>query len=330
MDIDLDALLSPVSAEAPAGPDLSYDPDFLALEQAAQGKSEQQFGDTIIPAEEPDWQDVRRRAEALLMRSKDLRVSMLLTRALVRLDNAEGLAAGLELIRAMLDRYWDTLHPELDRDDNNDPTMRLNALGPLGDASTLLRDIRNAFVVASPQHGRVAFRDVLVLSGKLPSGGAPTLSESEINGTLRAAFAEDQRPAHAALKAAASLTALESLLNEKGVLSQAPDLQALRELLHAATPLINAALGVESNALAVGEGSVARAQTAGQLTSRDDAIRALENVCRFIEQSEPSNPAPLLIRRAQRLIGRRFVEIIEDLAPESLGQIQKLAGLEPK
>ena len=330
MDIDLERLLAPVSAEAPAGPDLSYDPEFLALEQAAQGKAEQQFGDTIIPAAEADWQDVRRRAEALLARSKDLRVAMLLARALVRLDNAEGLAAGLELIRSLLDRYWETLHPELDRDDNNDPTMRLNALGPLGDASTLLRDIRNAYVVASPQHGRVAFRDILVLAGKLPAGGAPTLSESEINGTLRAAFAQDQRPAHAAMNAAASLGALEALLSEKGVLAQAPDLHALGELLHAVTPLINAALGVESNAPAGSDGTAVRAQAPGQLMSRDDAIRALENVCRFIEQSEPSNPAPLLIRRAQRLIGRRFVEIIEDLAPESLGQIQKLAGLEPK
>ena len=56
----------------------------------------------------------------------------------------------------------------------------------------------------------------------------------------------------------------------------------------------------------------------------------LDNVCRYIEQAEPSNPAPLLIRRAQRLMSRSFVEIIQDLAPESLEQIQKLAGLEEK
>jgi type VI secretion system protein ImpA len=56
----------------------------------------------------------------------------------------------------------------------------------------------------------------------------------------------------------------------------------------------------------------------------------LENVCKFIEQSEPSNPAPLFIRRAQRLLSRSFLEIIQDLAPDSLGQIQKLAGIEEK
>jgi type VI secretion system protein ImpA len=54
IEIDTEALLAPVSDDAPSGPDLTYDPDFLALEQAAQDKTEQQFGDTVIPAEEPD------------------------------------------------------------------------------------------------------------------------------------------------------------------------------------------------------------------------------------------------------------------------------------
>jgi type VI secretion system protein ImpA len=43
--------------------------------------------------------------------------------------------------------------------------------------------------------------------------------------------------------------------------------------------------------------------------------------------NEPSNPAPLLIRRAQRLIGSDFLDIMRDLAPESLVQINTIAGL---
>ena len=50
--------LQAVSADAPCGPNLEYDQEFLALEQAARGKEEQQYGDTVIPAEEPDWVDV--------------------------------------------------------------------------------------------------------------------------------------------------------------------------------------------------------------------------------------------------------------------------------
>lgn len=329
IDAALEALLAPISDEAPAGPDLSYDAEFLELEQASKGKPEQQFGDTLIAAEEPDWQDVRRRAEALLARSKDLRVALLLTRALVRLENAEGLAAGLGLVNEMLSRYWDTLHPELDHDDSDDATMRLNALAPLADGATLLRDVRNAWVASTPQHGRVAFRDVLVAAGKLPPAGGAAPSKAEIEGTLRAIAQDNPRPLQAALDSADHVQSLEALLGEKGVLTQAPDLRPLSDLLHAVVPMCKAVLSSEGEpgqtAQAAGE---TRGAATGPVMTRDDAIRALETVCRFIEQSEPSNPAPLLIRRAQRLIGRKFVEIIEDLAPESLGQIQKLAGLE--
>ncbi|HEY0336935.1 MAG TPA: type VI secretion system protein TssA [Burkholderiales bacterium] len=329
MDAGLDALLAPISDEAPAGPDLSYDAEFLELEHAAKGKPEQQFGDTLIAAEEPDWQDVRRRAQALLARSKDLRVALLLTRALVHLENAEGLAAGLGLVNQMLSRYWDTLHPGLDQDDSNDPTMRLNALAPLADGTTMLRDIRNAWLVSSTQHGRVAFRDVLVAAGKLPPGTGAEPNQAQIEGTLRAIAAENPDPLQAALASADLVQSLEALLSEKGVITQAPDLRPLSDLLHAVVPVCKSVLAPDAHSAqaAYGPGEM-RAHAPGALTSRDDVIRALENVCRFIEQSEPSNPAPLLIRRAQRLIGRKFVDIIEDLAPESLAQIQKLAGLE--
>ena len=75
-DLDVDAWLSPLSEQAPCGADLEYDPAFLALEEAARGKPEQQFGDTLIPAQEPDWRAVDEQARALLGRTRDLRVLM--------------------------------------------------------------------------------------------------------------------------------------------------------------------------------------------------------------------------------------------------------------
>jgi type VI secretion system protein ImpA len=107
----------------------------------------------------------------------------------------------------------------------------------------------------------------------------------------------------------------------------------LNDVLHSLVPPCNAALNVEAESAAATPGAPATAaarSAGGAIQNRDDAIRALDNVCKFMEQAEPSNPAPLLIRRAQRLIGRSFVEIISELAPESLGQIQKLGGLEQK
>jgi len=69
-------------------------------------------------------------------------------------------------------------------------------------------------------------------------------------------------------------------------------------------------------------------QSSGDIRSREDAVRMLQRVVEFIERTEPANPAPLFIRRAQRLMVKSFVEIIQELVPESLSQIQKMAGLE--
>ena len=52
----------------------------------------------------------------------------------------------------------------------------------------------------------------------------------------------------------------------------------------------------------------------------------LDLVCSYLERHEPSNPAPLFIRRAQRLIKKNFVEIVRDLMPDSLSQLERLAG----
>src|SRR5215208_6225341 len=95
---DVEALLAPVSAENPCGENLEYDADYVVMEQAAMGKPEQQFGTTVIPAEEPDWREVQTQALTLLPKSKDLRIGVYLTRAAARTDGFSGLAGGLELL----------------------------------------------------------------------------------------------------------------------------------------------------------------------------------------------------------------------------------------
>jgi len=336
--IDVQALVAPVSDDAPSGPDLEYDPEFIELDTTSRGKPEQQFGDTVIPAEEPEWRDVASRSESLLARSKDLRVAVLAARAATRMDQIQGLASGLELLKELTERYWDTLHPDLDHEDNDDPTMRLNALAPLADPETFLRDVRGVYLVASPQHGRIAIRAIVLADNKLPAGPDDTpMSPPQIAGIAQAVAAENPEPLQAALTCVDQLKALEAFLSEKGVVSQAPDLRPLRDMLQAAAAVASAALkasgadeGVEGEGGEAGEGGEGAApkRISGQILTREDAIRVLEHVCKFIEQSDLSNPAPFLIRRGQRLMSRNFMEIIQDLAPESVDQIKKLAGLE--
>ena len=98
MTMNTEALLAPVSEDNPGGDNLEYHADFQAMEQASAGKAEQQFGNTIIPAEPADWNRVEKLAIALLARSKDLRVMLALTHAWTELKGQPGYAQGLKLI----------------------------------------------------------------------------------------------------------------------------------------------------------------------------------------------------------------------------------------
>ncbi|WP_312204717.1 type VI secretion system protein TssA, partial [Mixta calida] len=88
--MNIDALLAPISSEQPCGENLEYDADYMAMMQACEGKPEQQFGDTIIPAEPADWNKVEKLATGLLNRTKDLRVMLALTHAWTQMKGLPG------------------------------------------------------------------------------------------------------------------------------------------------------------------------------------------------------------------------------------------------
>ena len=55
----------------------------------------------------------------------------------------------------------------------------------------------------------------------------------------------------------------------------------------------------------------------------------LEQICDFYRRTEPSSPVPLILQRARRLVDMDFVQLLTDLAPESLNQINVIAGIRP-
>jgi type VI secretion system protein ImpA len=65
----------------------------------------------------------------------------------------------------------------------------------------------------------------------------------------------------------------------------------------------------------------------GDIRNREDVTRMLDKICEYLERSEPTNPAPLLIRRAQKLMTMSFVDILKEVAPEGVASVSKIAGL---
>ena len=345
--IDVESLVAPVSAESPCGENLEYDPAFLAFTDLARYQPERQVGDEVKPGEPPEWRSIEPQAIALLARTKDLRLASALACACTVRDGLPGVTAGLSLVRKLCEQYWDSIFPLLDSDDDNDPTMRMNALACLGaDAEfgkvelallPLLRDARLA--AGRDQQGmpiQVSMRQAEIGLGIIEpvnaEAGGPTLQQ--IESTVRADFegsgvewAVMRNEPRAAIDEA---RALAEFLNEKVGVTRAADMRLLIDRLTPIAELV--ARAIESlrpiEASVGGEGGVAGALSlSGEVQTRDQAVQLLDKVCRYLERAEPANPAPLLIRRAQRLMTMSFLEIMQDMAPEAVGTVHHIAGV---
>ncbi|MEE4376957.1 MAG: type VI secretion system protein TssA [Candidatus Competibacteraceae bacterium] len=343
--IDVEQLLQPVSPDAPSGEDLEYDTDFGELESDLQGKAEQQYGDTIIPAEEPDWRDIQKRTLALLERSKDLRLSTYLIRALFQTHGFIGLDEGLMVLRGLLETYWESVYPQLDPEDDNDPTMRANILASLCDWETVLFKLRDVPLVSSPRIGKFSLRDIDIATGVQP---APASSDEPPpdSTTIDAAFMdcpleELQQSAQSVQNAIENVTAIDAYFTDQVGATNAPDLNPLVRELKEAQQVLSDRLTRRGVDVAVPEGAAAEeditdgqggqgvvAVRVGEITSRDDVIRMLDKICDFYAKHEPSSPIPLLLQRAKRLASKTFLDILRDLAPDGLPQAEMIRGPE--
>ena len=240
--VELDRLLEDISPASPCGENLEYDNDFVLLERSARGKPEQQFGETIVPAEEPDWREIRRLALDLCKRTRDLRVFDYLARASVRTHGYAGLNDTLTLVRRSLERHWDSIHPQLDPDDDNDPTARVNIIGSLCDAQTMLAGIRQAPLVQSRGFGRFGLRDIAIASGETPAPAgmdAPPTMQAIDGAFLDSSLEDLQATAEAARSAAEQARAIESVVTEKVGTSNAASLEPLSKLLKEAGKMVD-------------------------------------------------------------------------------------------
>ena len=66
----------------------------------------------------------------------------------------------------------------------------------------------------------------------------------------------------------------------------------------------------------------------GEVTSREDALRALDKISQYFRRHEPSSPVPLILERAKRIIDKDFMDILKDLSPDGVSQARTIFGLE--
>jgi type VI secretion system protein ImpA len=344
----LEKWLEPVDAGDPCGPELDYDPDFIRLQEISRPQQEQEFrrddGDQIrFEGSEVNWKEVRTLAESLLERSKDLRVAVCLTRALLGTEGYGGIRQGLMLIERLLTQHWDSVHPRLDPDDDNDPTMRLNSLVALNAIDEVVADLRASRVIDSRQHGQLSVRDIEVSQQRLPAAaGTRPVSPEQLSAMIQAVLATTPELGETVREPAHTLRAICSLLVEQVSAAQIPDLSLLQGVLDAVAKVFPAPTAGSStdfaqygtSAAESGDTGAGTGQSAGgtdnpqpgRVASRADVVETLQKLCDWLDSNEPTNPVQLVLRRAQRMMGMNFLELMQDLAPDGLEQAEKIVG----
>jgi type VI secretion system protein ImpA len=339
----IEKLLQPVSAEHVCGPDLSNDGQFDELETILKGKPEVEIGNIQKPAEPPDWRELKDRSAEFLGRSKHLRVATMFCCSLLKTNGVAGFRDGVQLIQGLLEKYWAPLYPLLDPDDNNDPTQRLNILGaltvPRGSSSAgwlTIVDGLYAAPVCQPKGAPPLTFDNLIASRQPPAEGVPPggPTAAAIASALRDVGSEQlsaQRDAvQQALEAVRAIDQfLTSTLGAGNTISFEVAEKVLQEMLGGLQSYVDGAGGDAAAVDATGtsgSASSAGADSAaitvrGSIRSREDVVRAIDSICSYYEQVEPSSPVPYILRRAQKIAVMNFVEAVQELnlaTPDSL------------
>lgn len=296
--------------------------------------------------------EVIARSEALLTKKgKDIRVAQHLALAWLGESGLPGLAAGWALVDGILARFEATAHPMPDEDDPTDLTARAMVVSELISGAGFLSALRETVVLSAPGAGRMTGRDAEVMDGALEDDRSNGVRSSEQIRAIAVALAAasagipaDQvtsEAANGALSQASALVA-QCMDTASRIVARFP-VGSLRgdrvqKLLHRiklqldqaasdGAPAADAAEVQAGGDGAAGAGPRSAGPSLGGLQSREDARRVILEVSRFIERTEPSHPAPLFLKRAERLLGaKNFFAIVRDMTPDALSELERITG----
>src|SRR5580698_6155614 len=124
-------LLKPISEDQPSGENLRYAPVYDKIKEARREDDDAPQGLWQRERKVADWPiTIKLIGETLATKTKDLQLVAWLTEAMLKREGVAGLRDSLDLTRAMLEIFWDTIHPELE---DGDSELRVGPLQWVGD-----------------------------------------------------------------------------------------------------------------------------------------------------------------------------------------------------
>ena len=341
MRLSAEQLGQPISEDLPSGEDLEYDSVFQEMEVMMETTEEQEFGDTIIPGTGPDWKGVAGQVDKLNERTRDMRVLVHGALADLSLKGLKVFSESLKSLTTCTEVFWDSIHPMLDVEDNNDATMRLNCLQLLNDYEMVSFGLERAPLIDIKGLGAFSLRDIELAEGKSSPVGDEEVKDI---GLVQGAFGNADvgiitELADGVRDSIAEIKRISEIWNQLATNSPGLDfdeiLKVLDEIRQAVTRYAPAAAvsieedlseGMDDDQTQGTPGSARSVSISGTINSRTDVIKTIDKICDYYTSQEPSSPIPLLLRRAQRLASMSFVEILEDMAPDGVAQAQVICG----
>ncbi len=366
--IDVEQLLAPISEENPTGEELSLsDPGgaFLkikdAFDEAKKLVKEERdrelsggvdsFGQPwrTIPA--PDWNTVIDLATATLTNvSKDFRIASWLTEALLRKYNIRGLRDGLLLCQGLCDRYWDNIHPPANEEDGHGRTV--GGFSGLDTASASIFDTVIVQGTKANERTPRRYRVIDYMRAKERVGSAkPQEAEegSELIDVAEIKALAEQTPPEFFTENLADVDSCISTLNALDDFLRAncredqygeptsPAIVGIRTQLETVKRLITELSGGET----VEAGGDELIEGGGQLQvhggqpgmrqemTREAAFRAIEDIAKYFERTEPHTPVHFALRKVVRWGRMPLPELLAELIEDggSMESLRKLIGL---
>ena len=229
-------------------------------------------------------------------------------------------------------RGWpEAVHPQTIIEGEPEPLVRANALAGLADPEGLLADVCE-IVVASGTATRLTVRDAerAFAVPRMPEALKPESVVRQL-AVLRAAAPQDARLPVRLLAEAASLVRAIDAWSRSELGDDAPSLVALSRVLdlfidpNQSVAASNGAGSFESLESTDPTDSAtqpwmntspfpkAGSGGARQVLTRDDVLSDIRSAREWFESHEPSSPVAVLLKQAERMVGKRFSQVADSI-----------------